>query len=216
MHNDEEEHYASLFVDRLRAAMGDLSQAVVAKRARIATSTFSKILQGAEPGLFKAARIAEALDVSLEWLASGQGQPNGAVGGYLDVPIYDVRLAAGAATFVDGAVRLGSMPFDPQMLRSLGRTSAEGLAVLEAEGDSMEPLIPDGARVLADLKDTRLREGIFAFRLDDELRLKRLRRTTDGIEVLSENPRYEPELLHGPVLDRFAIIGRVLWAGSAI
>lgn len=216
MNNDEDIINSSAFVDRLRAVMGDLSQAVVAKRARIPTSTFSKILQGAEPGLFKAARIADALGVNLEWLATGHGQPNGAIGGYRDVPIYDVRLAAGAASFTDGAVRIGEMPFDFELLRNIGRTNTEGLAVLEAEGDSMEPLIADGARVLTDLKDTRLREGIFAFRLDDELRLKRLRRTADGIEVLSENPRYEPELLTGQVLDRFAIIGRVLWAGSVI
>lgn len=196
--------------------MGDTSQAVVAKRADISTSAMSKIMHGAEPGLFKAARLAKAVNVSLEWLATGKGEANAAMGGYLGVPIYDVRLAAGAASFVEAARQIGEMPFDREFLRSLGRISGEGLAVVEAEGDSMESLISDGARVLVDLKDTRLREGVFAFRLDDELRLKRLRRTADGVEVISENPRYEPELLAGPVLDRFAIIGRVLWSGSFI
>ncbi len=80
----------------------------------------------------------------------------------------------------------------------------------------MYPTIPDGARVLLDLRDTRLREGIFGFRLDDELRIKRLRRVSEGVEILSDNPRYEPELLVGHDLERFAVIGRVWWVGAIL
>ncbi|PZO04816.1 MAG: hypothetical protein DCF29_09400 [Alphaproteobacteria bacterium] len=215
--DDEDSENASAFVDRLRSAMADMSQAVVAKRSRISTSAFSKLLQGAEPGLFKAARIARTTGVNLDWLATGQGNPNAAKAGYLEVPILDVRLAAGAASLSDASQQIGAMPFDHGLLRSLGRSSGEGLVVLTAEGDSMEPLIADGARVLADTTDTRLREGIFAFRIGDELRVKRLRRRgSEAVEVLSENPRYDPELLEGHDLDQFAILGRVLWAATSI
>lgn len=108
------------------------------------------------------------------------------------------------------------MPFDRELLRMIGFTNTDGLVVVEAEGDSMEPLIADGGRVLVSLKDTRLREGIFAFRFDDELRLKRLRRLADGVEISSENPRYRPEILTGADLDRFAVIGRAVWTGTII
>lgn len=216
MSEADDADFSSAFVDRLRAALGDASQAVVAKRAQISTSAFSKLMQGAEPGLFKAARIAEVTGVSLEWLATGIGHPKGAPDGYVGLPIFDVRLSAGAASFTDGAQKIGIMPFDMDLLRALGRSNGDGLGVLEAEGDSMEPLINDGARVVIDFKDTRLREKVFAFRFDDELRLKRLRRTIDGIEVLSENPRYEPELLSGEALNRFQILGRALWSGSML
>jgi phage repressor protein C with HTH and peptisase S24 domain len=74
----------------------------------------------------------------------------------------------------------------------------------------MEPLIADGARVVLNLRDTRLREGIFGFRTGDELRMKRLRRLADGVEILSENPRYEPERLIGPDLEHFQIIGKAM------
>ncbi len=197
--------------------MGSTAQAVVAKRAQISTSAFSKLLQGAEPGLFKAARIAKATGVNLEWLATGDGSPNAARAGYVEVPILDVRLAAGTASLSDAAQQIGTMPFDLGLLRSLGRSTHEGLVVLTAEGDSMEPLIADGARVLADTADTRLREGIFAFRIGDELRVKRLRRRgSDAVDVLSENPRYAPETLEGDLLDQFAILGRVLWAATPL
>jgi phage repressor protein C with HTH and peptisase S24 domain len=213
----EERDISTGFAERLAAALGSTPQAVVAKRANVSTSVVHKYLHGGtEPGLLKAARLAAALGVNLRWLATGEGAPNAAIGGYAGVPIYDVRLAAGAASFADGARVIGEMPFDLELLRNLGRSSPEALGVVEAEGDSMEPLISDGARVLIDFRDTRLREGVFAFRVGDELRIKRLRRTVDGVEILSENARYEPEHLVGPQLERFAIIGRALWSGSVI
>ncbi|HVY34481.1 MAG TPA: S24 family peptidase [Caulobacteraceae bacterium] len=204
------------FAERLADALGATPQAVVAKRSRVSTSVFGKYLQGSEPGLFKAVRIARALGVDLAWLATGDGAPNHDAAGFVAVPIYDVRLAAGMAQFSDAARVVGQAPFDLQLLRQLGRVSAEGLGVLEAEGDSMEPTIPDGARVLIDMKDTRLREGIFGFRFDNDLRVKRLRRIGEGVEVISDNPRYKPELIEAQDLERFEIIGRVHWIGVTI
>lgn len=206
------------FAERLRAAVGDKSQAVIAKRADMSSSGFNQLLKGkSEPGAFKLARIARVVGVDLQWLATGEGNPNGAASGYADIPILDVRLAAGAASISDGARQIGVMPMDMALLRSLGRSSSEGLTIVEAEGDSMEPIVADGARVLVDTKDDRLREGIFAFRLGDELRIKRLRRRgVDSVEVLSENARYEPELLSGEQLEHFAILGRALWAATPL
>lgn len=102
------------------------------------------------------------------------------------------------------------VPIDGDLLRQIGRTSADGLGWVESDGDSMSPTIPDGSRVLLDLHDTRLREGVFGFRLENDLRVKRLRRVGDGIEILSDNPRYPGEMLDGPTLEReqFQIIGR--------
>jgi phage repressor protein C with HTH and peptisase S24 domain len=202
----------SPFVDRLQQALvwAGVSQAALAKRAGVSTSVMTKYLQGSEPGLFRAARLADVLGVSLHWLATGEGPPNAEAVGFFSVPLFDVQLAAGAANFSDGAQQLGEMPLDRDLLSRLGRSNADGLAAVVADGDSMEPLIRDGARILIDLRDCRLREGIFSFRMGDELRVKRLRRLAEGIEVLSENPRYEPERLAGDKLRDFAIIGRVL------
>lgn len=196
--------------------MGATPQAIVAKRVHISTSTMSRILQGQDPGLDVAVRLAEETQVDLMWLATGRGVPNAAAGGYVAVPIYDVRLAAGTATFAEAATQIGEMPFDRGLLRDLGRTSADGLGVFIAEGDSMWPTIADGGRVLTDLKDTRLREGVFAFRTGDDLRIKRLRRLVDGIEIRSDNERYSPETVHGDAADELKIIGNVLWTGTAI
>lgn len=208
--------HASNFDARLREAMGPMTQAVLAKRADISTSKLSRILQGAEPSLHDAIRLARAVKADLIWLATGRGSPNAAAGGFVTVPIYDVRLAAGVAAFSEAAEQIGEMPFDSGLLRDIGRSSTDGLGVFMAEGDSMTPTIQDGARVLADLRDTRLRDGVFAFRTGNDLRIKRLRRRVDGIEILSDNDRYPGELVVGEAADEVTIIGRVLWTGSVM
>jgi phage repressor protein C with HTH and peptisase S24 domain len=201
---------------RLREAMGPMTQAVLAKRADVSTSKLSRILQGAEPSLQDAIRLARAVKADLIWLATGRGSPNAAAGGFVTVPIYDVRLAAGVASFSAAAEEIGEMPFDKGLLQDLGRATTDGLGVFMAEGDSMFPTIRDGGRVLADLRDTRLRDGVFAFRTGDDLRIKRLRRRVDGIEILSDNERYPAELVTGETADEITIIGRVLWTGSVM
>lgn len=212
------DHYrddASGFGVRLKTAMGDMPQNLLAQRADVTKSTLSRIMQGQEPRLDEAVRLAREVKADLMWLATGRGSP-GTEPGFVNIPIYDVRLAAGVASFTDAVELIGMMPFDRELLRSLGRSTHDGLAFFLAEGDSMWPTVQDGARVLTDLKDTRLREGVFAFRTGDELRIKRLRRLMDGIEIRSDNDRYPPEILKGDDADEVAIIGAVLWTGNIL
>lgn len=154
--------------------------------------------------------LAEAAKLSVSWLVTGDGAPDASSQGFHEIPLYDVRLAAGVAKFSDAARVVTMVPIDADLLRQIGRTTAEGLGWVESDGDSMAPTIPDGSRVLLDLHDTRLREGVFGFRLENDLRVKRLLRHGDGIEILSDNPRYPSERLDGPALEReqFQIIGR--------
>ncbi len=157
----------------------------------------------------------------MDWLILGKGDsPASNDGDQFRIPIYDVRLAAGSGTFLEREKRIGEMPVDGAFLRSLGLSSAEGLGVVQAEGDSMMPRISDGARVLiclSDKKDNRLTEGIYAFRLGDQLRIKRLRPIgLGGVEAISENPIYAPERLEGEVMQHFEVLGRALWAGTIL
>lgn len=154
--------------------------------------------------------LAEAAKISAAWLVTGQGSPDASGQGFFEVPLYDVRLAAGVAKFTDAAKVISMVPIDAELLRQIGRTTAEGLGWCESDGDSMAPTIPDGSRVLLDLHDTRLREGVFGFRLENSLRVKRLLRHGEGVDILSDNTRYPSERLDLEQLEReqFQIIGR--------
>ena len=62
------------FCDRLRNVIGDESVSSFARRAALKLSTLTNILvRNSEPAIGRAAQLAEAGGVSLEWLATGRG-----------------------------------------------------------------------------------------------------------------------------------------------
>ncbi|HEV2169742.1 MAG TPA: S24 family peptidase, partial [Candidatus Binatus sp.] len=58
----------------------------------------------------------------------------------------------------------------------------------------MAPTIEDSDLILASLAEPRFRQdGIYLFRRENELEVKRIQRRPDGKLVLrSDNPKYEP------------------------
>ena len=189
-----------------------------------------------EPKLFNAVKIAHAAGRSIEWLASG-GHPNvdhlrPLDGGQVDVgdlgvsltaeqhaafiPRYAATLSAGNGTLSERAELLSPIPFAPDFFgKKLGR-SADGMVIVDAVGESMEPVIGDGDLVMIDTAETQPREAIFAVALGEELFVKRLARRPHGIDLLSENPHYPPMVLEGPDLADLQIIGRVVWIGRTL
>jgi len=63
------------FSDRLLELIGDSSVSEFARRVGLGESLVRKYLKGSEPTLSRARQIAEATHCSLEWLASGEGDP---------------------------------------------------------------------------------------------------------------------------------------------
>ncbi len=161
------------------------------------------------------AKIAEAAGTTIDWLVWGRGE--GVTADVIRVARYDATLAAGAGSWNDGKRRLDDIPFTPGFFQKrLNRPSGAGFAVLTAMGDSMAPKIADGDLLLIDENETRIIDGVFAFVLDGEARVKRFRRRMDGITIISDNPAYGSEDLPADQLGRLNIIGRVRWVGSVM
>lgn len=132
-------------------------------------------------------------------------------------PLPLLVLRASAGTGEAGATALG-LGFGEQWLRNLAGGSAEGLALVPVEGDSMEPTIGDGDDVIVNRLDAadRLRDGIYVLRRDDALLVKRLGRSPlkGRVTVRSDNPAY-PDWTDVK-LSTLDIVGRVLWAGRRL
>lgn len=62
------------FSDRLKVAIGDESVNSFARRCEIGEGSIRQYLRGGVPGIDKAAQIADAAGVSVEWLATGRGE----------------------------------------------------------------------------------------------------------------------------------------------
>lgn len=134
------------------------------------------------------------------------------------IPRYDVRLSAGAGAFHDRVRVLDRIPFTLAFIRrKLGRSGADGLVIVEAAGDSMEPTIGSGDLVMVDTEDQLVTDGLFALVIDDALVVKRLRRRADGLEVASDNAElYPPMFFPRDRAGELHVIGRVRWIGRVL
>lgn len=202
------------FRDRLSELVGQEEPFAWAKRVGIPGGTFARIWgEGTIPKADHLARIVKATDVDLNWLVLGQ--PRRAGSPFPAIPRYDARLGGGAGSLNDRAALLDHIPFTEEFLRKkLGRTSIDGLAMLEVRGDSMEPTIGDGDLVLVDQTQREPEDGIMAIVMDDFAYVKRIRHFFDGLEIISDNrDLYPPIQLGRDRLTDLHIIGRVRWCG---
>jgi phage repressor protein C with HTH and peptisase S24 domain len=133
--------------------------------------------------------------------------------GACEVPLYDVRAAAGDGNFISEETLEKHLELTRRFVADLG-TVPENLLGLRVVGDSMEPELSDGDVVLV---NTHLDAGvppsedIYVFRLGSELLIKRLRPLEDGGALaVSTNPAYPPFEISGLAADgEFQVIGRL-------
>lgn len=207
------------FARRLAEAIAPEKITHFAERVGVPQGTLSKYLKGVGTGprVDIAAKLARGAKVSLDWLVSGRGDGPVGASSFVVIPRFDVQLAAGAGAWNEGRRQLDEIPFTADFLRKvLGRSSTKGLAIVTARGDSMEPTIADRAIVLVDEEDTRLIDGVFAFLLDGDARVKRFRKLTDGVQIISDNAAYPIETIMGKDQRKLQIIGRLLWVGQLV
>ena len=208
------------FASRLRDLIFPEKIPVFAARAGLPASLVTKLLSaptGVLPNAEVLIRLRQATGATTDWLVAGIGEAPHDDHDVIRVPLYDVHFAGGSGTKIEDEKSIGDVPFDRASLLSLGFPGADGLGVVMLKGDSMAPQIADGARVLLDFKDTKLREDIFAFRIGDDLRIKRLRPVGIGdIEIISTNPIYPSEIFPHDKRQHFQIIGRAVWAGTRL
>ena len=97
------------------------------------------------------------------------------------------------------------MWFENEWFRENG-VNASNCQVISVIGDSMDPVLPDGCRVLLDLGNRELHDGrIYAVRIGDVLVVKRAVVGAGGWSLVSENPAWEPV----PLGEGAQVIGRV-------
>jgi phage repressor protein C with HTH and peptisase S24 domain len=134
------------------------------------------------------------------------------------IPLRDVYASSGpGCEAVDEAI-IRHLTFDPFFVESWGIPPERVEAVIN-RGDSNEPTIRDGAIVLIDRGDRKLREKpMFAFRTPDGVRLKRFQKLMDGsARLVSDNQAlYAPEVISPADFEQLRVVGRAFWTGMEI
>lgn len=223
---------------RMKAAIKRFgSQDKVAERAGISRQSLSGILRfdevqgtGSRPRYRTLQAICDAIGVSEdEFVGDGSGvsvrMPDYSkplsgdvrLGGedYNLIRRWEVKASAGMGVIPSSEATSPGMAFPRPWLIQRG-IAADLSGLIRVKGDSMAPAIPDGATVLVQFIPTIEGEGVYVFRRDGQIYVKRLQPVDvspngqpSALVVISDNPEYRPEVLVAQALADVRIIGRV-------
>ncbi|SEQ77356.1 XRE family transcriptional regulator [Basfia succiniciproducens] len=213
--------------ERLLFAMQQkgLNQAELASMSGTSQVTISNILNGVTDVPRKGLEIANALDVSLNWLLNGteDGVTISTKGRKTDsiiMTLLDNRLAAG-----DGVINLEypdtirSIEFSPEKFMEIfQRKTANNLSMAIIDGNSMydpnneEISLKHGDVVFIDTSIQEFKnDGIYAFVFEGQARIKRLQYMSGyRLKVISDNPTYETEILEKEQVEQIHFIGQLI------
>lgn len=133
---------------------------------------------------------------------------------FLPIPVYNVKVVGG-----DPETIAREEIEDVALIHrsALKRKTARGLVCTFVRGDSMIPILREGAIVCIDTtvrpdRGKVPRGSIWAVRKEDGVVVKFLQVADGAIVLVSANPDYPPELVSSPD----AIVGRVVWVWQAV
>lgn len=178
--------------------------------------------------------VARLYRVSPDWITTGSeptrpqdSQSVSLIGGFspwdsstpladgeIEVPLFrEVEMSAGSGLFSVEENRGESLRFSKITLARSG-VDASAAACAYVSGDSMEPVLPDGACVGIDTSKTAIKDGdMYCIDHGGLLRVKILYRLPGGgIAIHSINPGYpREELDNQQAREDMRVIGRVFW-----
>lgn len=210
------------FGTRLRLIMQQFgSVADLARAVGVSDNAIYKWVTGrGKPGMISLVNLAKAAGVSVEWLATGKGEPLKARpepravqrSEFAPMPLHSLRAMDGKSNVVSSQI-VDYLNFRADWLKRTLNAEAKDLALIEVVGDSMSPAIDEADLVLADLRETRFKsDGIYVLRNGGDLSIKRIQREPDGkLAIRSDNPAYQPVTV---APESISLVGRVIWTSG--
>lgn len=132
----------------------------------------------------------------------------------VEVPfLRDIELACGDGSCMDVDYNGFKLRFSKSTLRRVGaRTDGSGVLCFPATGNSMEPIIPDGATVAINCDDKKIIDGkVYAVNQDGWKRLKMVYRVgPDRVSLRSYNSSEHPPEERS--LSEVEVLGRMFWS----
>ncbi|TVP15846.1 transcriptional regulator [Shewanella sp. KCT] len=129
---------------------------------------------------------------------------------YALIPVYQVAVSAGNGSFVDNERPEKYLAFRRRWLKWRGFDEQE-LAVVLANGDSMEPTIPNKSTLVVHTGRKQPKDGnIYVIRNGDQVWVKRIQVKPSSWLLLSENNFYPPIEIPMTEQSQFEIIGQVV------
>ncbi|AYV14361.1 phage repressor protein [Shewanella chilikensis] len=214
---------------RLNELIGDQSLRAFANKCALSETAIRKYSVGeSTPNIERLYQIANAAGASVNWLTTGEGskypedEATGVISNltsdhskpFLDeyalIPVYQVAVSAGNGSFVGDEHPEKHLAFRRRWLRWRGFDEHD-LAVVMANGDSMEPTIPHKSTLVVHTGRKQPTDGnIYVIRNSDQVWVKRIQVKPGSWLLLSENKFYPPIEIPMTEQSQFEIIGQVV------
>ena len=216
--------------ERLTSIMSEkgLSQAELARMTGIKQPSVFKIVSGQTLNPKNIVEIAAALGVDVNWLKTGEGEPiaQGSIISSLvstdsdehhrfRVDYLDVQAAAGNSGIenADYPEVIQSIYFSKEgLLEIVGKSTNDGISLINVPTDSMVPTINKGDIVFVDTKvNYYTGEGVYFFLLNGGAYIKRLMKLPTGVyRAISDNSVYPDFDISDELFDTAVIIGKFI------
>lgn len=193
-----------------------LSVNALARQVGVSYPAMRKITKGETLNPKFLFEIAEALNVSVEWLKTGEGSSENLSddpsGDHIRFERLDVIAALGDGYINNETAEVVDfVHVDKAWAREKLGGNLSRIQVITARGDSMQGTIEDGDVLFV---DTSVRwfegEGVYLLSFADGLKAKRLQASVGGgLLVISDNPLYRTETVEDDKLEKLTICGRV-------
>lgn len=215
-----------------REAIG-ITQTELADKVGIKQQSIASIENGETKNPRKIFELAQALKCSVHWLKTGQQEANAT---HLEgislweeesedeeddvyLPFFkEAQLAAGDGRVVELDCEGKKLKFSLRSLKKLG-VKPEEAACMSVWGNSMEPVLPDGATVAINTGNTEIKDGkIYALDHEGMARVKIMYRLPGGgIRLRSFNTdEFPDEIYIGEDSNKIRVVGAVFWYGVTI
>lgn len=219
---------------RIKEALHQLGQnhdvAWLSRESKVPLSTLYDILRRGVGKPAHGISIARALNVSVDWLLTGEGRGSdcsesrsavldaGAAEqlGLKMIPEVDITYSMGGGALVEEFPDSRLVPFRRDWLERLTRGFKPDVFLTRGQGDSMMPTILDDDDVLVNRADNvvRQQDRIWALGYGELGMIKRVRRLPTGVfQLNSDNPAVSAI---EATEDELFVVGRVIWIGRRV
>jgi len=158
-------------------------------------------------------KIAQVLNVSLDWLTGEVGTvfPESAISlaNLITINFYPNVVTSAGYGAINGSEKKALVHVNKVFLELLGIKPAKNLDIIRVVGDSMEPFIKNGEYVIIERTQVARNNEIVIAVVDGEVYVKRLQKDPVRriVKLTSANPAYLDIELKEEELDKFRIIG---------
>ncbi|MBC8949340.1 MULTISPECIES: XRE family transcriptional regulator [Xenorhabdus] len=217
---------------KLARTMAGMSQKNLGNAVGISQAAIQKIEAGLSQTSTKLIEIAKILNVSPDWLSTGDGdinqlsQNNESIKQFASetstptytVKLLDIQASAGVGIMVNSEFieTIRSIEYTADEARSLfGGRSADSMKMITVNGDSMSGTFEPRDQIFVDItKNYFDGDGIYIFILENQVYIKRLQLQYKRLAILSDNPKYETWYLDEEATQGLFIQGKVLISQS--